>query len=198
MAEAPDDDLFRRMRLGDEAAFAELYRRWQGPLYRFALRMGSQPPLAEDVVHEVFMILIREGGGYDPERGPLAAYLYGAARHQVQRRLARLRSCVALPEDDESPVLAASDVDPLADLTRRERIARVRAAVRSLPPVYREAVVLCDLQALCYEDAARVLECSVGTIRSRLHRARRLLVSKLQAERMTVALDDAGAERGRQ
>ena len=79
----PDDDLYRRLRSGDEPAFTELYGRWQGPLYRFALRMSGQPTLAEDVVHEVFMTLIRGQAGYDPQRGPLGAYLYGVARHQL-------------------------------------------------------------------------------------------------------------------
>jgi RNA polymerase sigma-70 factor (ECF subfamily) len=181
---SPDDDLHRRMRSGDEAAFAELYGRWQGLLYRYALRMSGEPALAEEVVHEVFMALIRQTQGYDPERGALGAYLYGAARRIVLRRLEHERPYVALADDDggtDEPV--APGPDALAELTRSERVARVRGAVLSLPPVYREAVVLCDLQALSYEDAASILGCSLGTVRSRLHRARRLLVSKLEAER---------------
>ena len=176
------------MRAGDEAAFAELYGRWQGPLYRYALRMSGEPALAEDVVHEVFMALIRQTQGYDPERGPLGAYLYGVARRIVLRRLEHERPYVALADEDggaDEPV--APGPDALAELTRSERVARVRSAVLSLPPVYREAVVLCDLQALSYDDAASILGCSLGTVRSRLHRARRLLVSKLEAERVLPA-----------
>jgi RNA polymerase sigma-70 factor (ECF subfamily) len=184
----PDDDLYRRLRSGDELAFTELYGRWQGPLYRFALRMSGQPTLAEDVVHEVFMTLIRGQAGYEPARGPLGAYLYGVARHQLHRKLARERTYVPLP-DDEAGELAELDgrPDPLAELTQRERVDRVRSAVRTLPLPYRETLVLCDLQALSYDEAARALECSPGTIRSRLHRARRLLLSKLQAERAAPA-----------
>ena len=179
-----DDDLYRRLRAGEEPAFAELYRRWQGRLYGFALRMSGQPELAEDVVHEVFMTLIRGTSGYDPARGSLGPYLYGVARHQVQRRLSHERPYVALAEDDaETAREADPGDDPLAELTQRERIDRLRAAVRSLPVPYREALVLCDLQGLRYEEAASTLQCSVGTIRSRLHRARRLLASKLRAER---------------
>lgn len=194
--ESPDDDLHRRLRAGDEDAFAQLYRRWQGPLYRFALRMSGQPMLAEDVVHEVFMALIRSGDGYDPARGPLVAYIYGVARHKVLRRLEHERPYVALAEGDDATALEEAETgpDPLAELTRRERIARVQMAVRSLPPLYREVVVLCDLQALGYEDAARILECSVGTVRSRLHRGRNLLVSKLEAEQ-GVPIRAAGGKR---
>lgn len=172
------------MRRGDEAAFAELYRRWQGPLYRYALRMSGQMTLAEDVVHEVFMTLMRGAWGFEPERGSLAAYLYGIARHQTQRRLARERPYVELIEEEEKHPDANGAGDPLAELARHERIDRVRAAVLSLPPLYREAVVLCDLQALSYEDAAQALDCAVGTVRSRLHRARRLLAAKLHADRL--------------
>jgi RNA polymerase sigma-70 factor (ECF subfamily) len=107
------------------------------------------------------------------------------ARHQLQRRLARERAYVPLPyhEADEPAESGDPDADPLAGLTQRERVERVRVAVRSLPLPYREALVLCDLQGLSYEEAAQALECSTGTIRSRLHRARGLLVAKLEAER---------------
>jgi RNA polymerase sigma-70 factor (ECF subfamily) len=191
----PDEDLYRRTRSGDEAAFAALYGRWQAPLYRFALRMSGQPALAEDVVHEVFMTLIRGSAGYDPARGPLGPYLHGVARHQIQRRLARERPYVALPDaEGAAPLPADPGFDPLAELTRRERVERVRTAVRSLPLPYREVLVLCDLEAWSYDDAARALECSPGTIRSRLHRARRLLLGKLQALG-TAASEAAGARR---
>lgn len=193
--ENPDGDLYRRMRAGDEAAFAELYRRSQGPLYRYALRMSGDPALAEDVVHEVFMALIRQTQGFDPGRGPLGAYLYGVARRMVLRRLEHERPYVELAEGDDAEAgdLAEPGPDPLAELTRSERVARVQDAVRSLPPVYREVVVLCDLQALPYEDAARILGCSLGTVRSRLHRARKLLVSKLEAERLVPARAAGGS-----
>jgi RNA polymerase sigma-70 factor (ECF subfamily) len=69
---------------------------------------------------------------------------------------------------------------PPADLVRSENIERVRQAVLSLPADYREAVVLCELQEFSYEEAAHVLGCPVGTIRSRLHRARTMLADKLR------------------
>jgi RNA polymerase sigma-70 factor, ECF subfamily len=76
--------------------------------------------------------------------------------------------------------LIAED-DPLADLTRSEMIESVRQAVMALPAHYREVVVLCDLHEMSYAEAAQVLSCAVGTIRSRLHRARYLLIEKLRA-----------------
>jgi RNA polymerase sigma-70 factor (ECF subfamily) len=179
----PDDgDILRRMRAGDEAAFTALYHRWQGPIYRFALRMSGRASVAEDVTQETFMALLRGGEGFDASRGSLGGYLFGIARHRVLHRLEREHSYVSIDGDDggfADPV--SSDDDPHAALARRERIERVRDAVSSLPSHYREAVVLCDLHHLSYEEAATALACAVGTVRSRLHRGRELLLGKLRS-----------------
>jgi RNA polymerase sigma-70 factor, ECF subfamily len=181
-----DDELLRLSLAGDEDAFVTLYRRRQGGIYRFALQMSGSEAIAEDVTQEVFMVLMGEAKNYDPARGSLAAYLYGIARNHVLRFLSRDRSFVPLGGgyDEEGEAaheqLVAQD-DPLGDLTRTEMIESVRQAVTALPPHYREVVVLCDLHEMSYAEAAQVLDCAVGTIRSRLHRARSLLIEKLRA-----------------
>lgn len=179
-----DDELLILMRNGDEAAFVTLYRRRQAAIYRFALHMSGSGAVAEDITQEVFMALIRDGCGFDPERGTLSGYLYGIARKLVLRHLERGRSDVALDGEGENaawPELAVTD-DPLVDLTHREGIASLRRAVSALPRRYREVVVLCDLEEVDYADAASILNCPIGTVRSRLHRARALLLEKLQQE----------------
>jgi RNA polymerase sigma-70 factor (ECF subfamily) len=174
------------MMAGDEDAFTALYRRRQAGVYRFALQMSGSEAIAEDVTQEVFLTLMREARGYEPARGSLAAYLYGIARHQVLGCLRRQRPETSLAASAEP--LEASD-DPLGDLTRRQSIDAVRRAVLALPAHYREAVVLCDLHEMNYADAAAALGCAVGTVRSRLHRARELLAARLGA------LHPAGAAR---
>lgn len=171
-----DEDLFRQLVLGDEEAFTVLYRRWQGPIFRFGLRMSGSPAVAEDVTQEVFMALVTGGGRYDPERGSLPSYLFGVARNQVRRRFEKERPYVAMPEGDKEPVVTE---DLVEDLARSERVGRVREAVLALPPHYREVVVLFDLQLLSYQETADALGCAVGTVRSRLHRARALLLARL-------------------
>jgi RNA polymerase sigma-70 factor (ECF subfamily) len=178
-ANPSDGDTLRRMRAGDEAAFTALYHRWQGPIYRFALRMSGRTSVAEDVTQETFMALLRGGEGFDASRGSLAGYLFGIARHRVLHRLERERSYVSIDGEPADPV--SSDDDPHVALARRERIERVRDAVLSLPIHYREAVVLCDLHHWSYEEAAAALGCAVGTVRSRLHRGRDLLLGKLRS-----------------
>ena len=180
-----DDELLLRMRCGDEQAFVALYRRRQAAIYRFSLHMSGSVAAAEDVTQEVFLALIREDCGYDPERGSLSGYLFGIARKQVLRLLERGRTYVEVDGGDQEsalPELAVSG-DQLADLTRREGIEALRRAVHSLPQRYREVVALCDLEEVDYADAAFVLGCPVGTVRSRLHRARALLLEKMLLER---------------
>jgi RNA polymerase sigma-70 factor (ECF subfamily) len=180
-----DDELLLRMQSGDEEAFLALYRRRQAGLFRFALHMSGSLPVAEDVTQEVFLALLREGCGYDPDRGTLSGYLYGIARKLVLRQLERGRPEVALDTDSDDflqPELAVLD-DPLLDLTRQEGIDALRRAVQALPRRYREVVVLCDLEEVDYADAAVALGCPIGTVRSRLHRARGLLLEKLHQER---------------
>src|SRR4029077_20707844 len=127
-----DDELLLRMQSGDEEAFLSLYRRRQAGLFRFALHMSGSMPVAEDVTQEVFLALLREGCGYDPERGTLSGYLFGIARKLVLRHLERGRSDVVLDtETDDSALteLAVID-DPMVDLTRREGIESLRRAVQ--------------------------------------------------------------------
>jgi RNA polymerase sigma-70 factor (ECF subfamily) len=182
-----DDELLRLLQAGDETAFVTLYRRRQGGIYRFALQMSGSEAIAEDVTQEVFMVLMSDIRNYDSAKGSLSGYLYGIARNQVLRSLSRDRSFVSIgdsyEEDEAAHEQLLSQDDPLGDLTRTEVIESVRQAVVALPAHYREVVVLCDLHEMSYAEAAQVLNCAVGTIRSRLHRARALLIEKLRTNR---------------
>ena len=178
-----DSELLRSMLAGDEEALSVLYRRRQGGVYRFALQMSGSKTLAEDVTQEVFLFLMRDGHVFDPEKGSVSAFLLGVARNYVLRRMRVEQQLAPLGDDfeDDVPVLhASSDICPLDDLTRAETIESVRRAVLSLPSKYREVVVLCELQDISYGETAEILGCAIGTVRSRLHRARALLLAKLR------------------
>jgi len=190
----PDDELWLRLRTGDEQAFLTLYRRRQGALHRFALHMSGSAGVAEDITQEVFLALLREECAYDPERGTLSGYLFGIARKLVLRHLERTRSDVTLENGEHSGGAGkapTSAVDLLADLTQREKIQALRRAVAALPSRYREVVVLCDLEEVDYAVAAAAIGCPIGTVRSRLHRARALLLEKLNHERQPRAAVNA-------
>lgn len=177
---SPEVELLQRMQKGDEDAFAVLYRRWQGGIYRFVLQMSGSESIAEDVTQEVFLTLMREPARFDPNRGALSSYLYGISRNLILQAFHKGRLLVPLEGEGDSLEILFDPSDPLGDLTRQEGIAAVRQAVLALPPHYREAVVLCDLEELSYEEAAEVSECAVGTIRSRLNRAHALLLERLK------------------
>ena len=170
-----DRELVRKMLGGGEAAFAELYARHQGPVFRFGLHMTGSVSIAEDVTQEVFLALMQHGQRFNPSRGTVRSFLFGIARNHLLRRLEKERGLQ--PESAEFDV--ACDSDTLEDLTRGETIEGVRRAVLSLPQTYREPVVLCDLEDASYEEAAAILECPVGTVRSRISRGRQMLARKL-------------------
>jgi RNA polymerase sigma-70 factor (ECF subfamily) len=179
-----DEELLKRSAKGDEEAFAALYRRHADVLYRFAFRMTGSSWGAEEIVQDVFMTLVREPGKYDIERGTLPAFLFGVARNKIMKyneRLPRETSLVERQEDGSVGGLTLRDsFTPAMWAEQRERLEKVRAAVMELPIEFRETVVLCELEEMTYDQAARMLDCPIGTIRSRLHRGRALLLAKLE------------------
>ena len=181
LTELTDEQLLAQALDGDEDAFTALYRRRQGPIYRFALHMSGSPTVAEEVTQEVFIFLLQRGRDFDPERGAVGAYLYGVARNYVRRAMEKSYSeaMSTTTADDDDPLLV-TDFDPVREIAQSQTSQAVWKAVRSLPVHYREVVVLCDLQEQTYADAAQALGCALGTVRSRLHRAHEMLVKKLQ------------------
>ena len=186
MLESPsrsDGDLLRLLSGGDEAAFIEFYRRHQGVVYRFALQMSGKTEIAEEVTQDVFVVVMKSAQRYDSERGSVAAFLYGIARNFVLRALERERPYITVLDDPAGDFAGriAGEQDIFSDLAQNERLDTLRRAVLALPPAYREVVVLCDLHERDYAEAASALGCAIGTVRSRLHRARALLAEKMKA-----------------
>jgi RNA polymerase sigma-70 factor (ECF subfamily) len=150
--------------------------------------MSGSEAVAEDVVQETFLVLMRDGRNFDAGRGSVSAYLYGIARNHVLRAFDRERALVRFDDEGEDFTEAphanlVTRPDPLGDLTRAESVERLRQAVLALPGHYREVVVLCELHEMSYVEAAEALGCAVGTVRSRLHRARAMLAEKLRGRR---------------
>jgi RNA polymerase sigma-70 factor, ECF subfamily len=178
------DLLLRRAAKGDEEAFTLLYRRHQAALYRFALRMTGNAWAAEEIVQDVFMTLMRDPKKYDASRGTLGGFLYGVARNRVMKHLERLPREVSLEKKNDDGtghgIVLQDASTPATQAEKRERAEQVRSAVLDLPAEFREAVVLCELEEMSYEQAAQIAGCPIGTIRSRLHRGRALLMARLE------------------
>jgi RNA polymerase sigma-70 factor (ECF subfamily) len=176
----PDRNLLVRFREGDRDAFTTLYRAHFPAVFRFAFYMTGDRIQAGEITQDVFVWLIHHPGDFDEERGDLPAFLGGVARKFMHRRQQSDRRW--LPLDEAS--IAGRDSSGGAEFARglelQQDVAELRRAIATLPVRYREAVVLCDLQEKSYEQAAEELGCALGTVRSRLHRARELLVRKFQ------------------
>ncbi len=146
--------------------------------------MTGQDWAAEEIVQDVFMTLVRDPKKYDAARGPLGAFLYGVARNRVMKHLERQPREFSLEvknsEGEQQSMDVADERTPAHWAEIRERRERVRSAVQSLPLEFRETVVLCELEEMSYEEAAQALDCPIGTVRSRLHRGRALLLAKLE------------------
>lgn len=194
-----DSELLRLMLSGDEDALTLLYRRRHGGIYRFALQMSGSQQVAEDVTHDVFLFLMKDGHVFDATRGSVSSFLFGVARNYVLRRFRSEQSTVPFGDDEDSQGFdqMCDEPGPLDNLTRSESIENVRRAVLSLPERYREVVVLCELQELSYGETAEILGCAIGTVRSRLHRARALLLAKLRPAQESLETSSAAVESAR-
>lgn len=175
-------DLVARMKGGDEEAFLALYRCHKDKVHRFALLYCGSSATAADVTQDTFLHLITQPQQHDPGRGSVGAWLCGVARN-LARKQAGGREVATDPadlHDDIHPVEAHIDRDsPLDRVLRGEAAEQVRRAVAAIAPHYREVLILCELSELSYAEAAQVCGIDIGTVRSRLSRARAQLAQRL-------------------
>jgi RNA polymerase sigma-70 factor (ECF subfamily) len=165
------------------AEFEAVFREHKDAIYRFAWRMCSSREAAEDIAQDVFVALLLRPDVFDRSRGPLRPFLLGVARNLA---LKRWRGESRWDELEEERFIAHP-----VDITAGETAVIVGNAVRSLPPLQREVLILSEYEELSLEEIARVVQSEVGTVKSRLHRARenlRRMLAPLKprnTERMT-------------
>ena len=147
-----------------DAEFQAAFDQHKDALYRFAWRMSGSPAAAEDITQDVFVALMRHPGRFDPDRGSLRAFLLGIARNLTLKHWRAEHRFEPLDED-------AFVAEPI-DLERGAVGEIVGRAVRALGPLQREVVVLVEYEGLTLAEVARAVDADVGTIKSRLHRAR--------------------------
>lgn len=178
-AQFEDQTLLAAFAAGDHEAFTTLYKRHSRAVFHFAFYMAGDAAQADELTQQVFVWLIHNPAAFDPARGALPAFLGGVTRKFLRRRQ-RSESRWSPLEDailTLQSITSAHTPSLLAEAAIG--LAQLREAIALLPIRYREVVVLCDLQEKQYAEAARILDCSIGTVRSRLHRGRNLLARKL-------------------
>jgi RNA polymerase sigma-70 factor (ECF subfamily) len=182
VAELPDDELLLLIAAGYREGLAILYRRYRDMVFRFALQMIGNESAAEDIMQDTFLAVARGASQYRGDAAKFSTYLYGVVRNLTRRRLRREFRFASLHwwmRENPETHPASPGGAPMEQVQQQQIVARVRRAVLSLPPRYREVVILCDLHGRNYADAAAIVGCPVGTVRSRLSRARGLLAAKL-------------------
>ena len=187
-----DERLLHRASRGDETAFLVLYERHRSRIFRFAYRMLGSIELAEDITQDCFLSLIKRPERFDPARACLGTYLYAAARNLALKQFRHQSSWVTVegaPQDLRLGPVGA----PLQKLLDEELSTQVRRAIATLPPLQREALILFEYEELPLSEIASIVGADVGTVKSRLHRARermrRLLAPYFKSDSRLVAVE---------
>jgi len=167
----PELSLVLRAGRGDRVAFAELVRRHQGKVRALLLRLCGDRSLADDLAQEVFLRAYRGLLGFEG-RSSFGTWVYRISYNVYLNHRTRTRSYAALPEDYDVRAAAPDDAlsAPRADLRRD-----LQAAIAELPERYRAVIVLYYLQEVSYPEIAEILELPLGTVKTHLHRAKRML-----------------------
>lgn len=189
-----DVQLVNRLKRREKGAFLELYDHFSHAVYRFLLHMTGSVAVAEELTQEVFVCILDALANlkferFDPEQGSLEGYLLGIARNlarkEIKRNLRTVPLDPLLENSAESSLFYDSETEPrvLETILLRMEQSRLQSAILQLPPHYRETIVLCALNEKSYQEAAKILGCSEGTISSRMTRAKALLASILKSSK---------------
>lgn len=189
MKNGDDTQYMAQLAAGDATALQPLYEKHGRALLRFSAAMCRSRQVAEDLVHDTFVALLREPCAFDPALGSVYGYLCGVLRHRVSRHYRQERRWVALDNEDESAEPPSPAQNPADEIARSEETAAFRRAMLELPLPHREIIALCDLEELPYATVAHILQVPIGTVRSRLHRARALLSIRLVS--LEAVVDDS-------
>jgi RNA polymerase sigma-70 factor, ECF subfamily len=176
-----DAALVRRIAAGERAALADVYSLHAPRVYRYALAMGGSTALAADVTQDTFIAFARKPQGFDAAKGALQGYLLGAARHHMLAALRQTHDPLPNPLDSADNEAPDTALQPDALLVAKQDHAALMAAIAQLPVVFREALVLVELQELSYAQAATLAGIELNTLRTRLHRAKKRLAELLRA-----------------
>lgn len=172
-AELIEQVLLLRCQIGDKDAFAELIERYERPLRYFINRLLDDSELTEDIFQDTWLTVIRRIHGLR-EIDAFPAWLYRIARNKVYQQLRKKRNASRL---DENIAVEDNDED---DVFSGEDAAKVHKCLKELPLEYREVLMLRFLEQMSYQQISQVLNCKLGTVRSRIYYAKIALKKELE------------------
>lgn len=188
-AGSDDDLLIERFKDGDRAAFDEIYKRYKARILNYLYKLLGNKEAAEELAQETFIHLYIDVTAYQP-RGVFRAWLYTVASNLAKNELKKRKriKCESLsgPQSGETGLpledtLSDEHLSPEKIAENKELKEQIGRILRSIPPVYREAIVLCVVEGLSYEEAAAILHTNAKTLSSRLARGRELFISRIRA-----------------
>lgn len=165
--------LILRCQIGDKDAFAELIERYQAPLRYFISRLSANPETAEDIFQDIWLTVIRRIHSLK-KIDAFSTWLYRIARNKVyqrfrrKRKLSELNENIAVPNDTENDVFSTEDA------------AKIHRCLKELLPEYREVLMLRFLEQMSYEQISQVINCKLGTVKSRIHYAKLALKKEME------------------
>lgn len=175
LSDLSDEALMLRVKDGNHDAFSELLRRYERQLTVFFLRQLGDEDGARDLLMDTFLRIYKAAYRYEP-RAKFSTYIYQVARNliinEAQKRAFRKTDSLDQINEETNIQLVGQDPDPEQVLSRREQQIMVQQALEELPEDQRTILILVEYQDLSYERVAQIMNCSVGTVKSRMHRAR--------------------------
>jgi RNA polymerase sigma-70 factor (ECF subfamily) len=165
--------LILRCQIGDKDALAELIERYQAPLRYFISRLSANPETAEDIFQDTWLTVIRRIHSLKKTEA-FSTWLYRIARNKVYQRFRRKRKLFELNENIADPDYTENDVFSIEDA------AKIHRCLKELLPEYREVLMLRFLEQMSYEQISQVINCRLGTVKSRIHYAKLALKKEME------------------
>ena len=182
LAQKTDQEIVALARAGEEAAYRELIRRYERPLFSLLFRMVRDRELAEDLAQETFVKALNAIESYRPEF-KFSSWIFkiadNAAIDHLRRRELDTLSLEGSPQAETPEAIEATALQiggrqesPLAEVEARELGGQIEAAIAQLRPEYRSCILLRHVEGWAYEEIAEILNLPLGTVKTYIHRAR--------------------------
>lgn len=185
-----DAEFIEKLKVRDNAAYEQLIERYSGEIFALLYRFTENAEDAADLTQETFLRVVRSIHKFRGD-SELKTWLYRIAINESRNRYrwwkrrrrdstTSIDATIGNSDMTISDTIADQSISPEDEVLRRERESALEIALLEVPMIYREAVILCDIEGLTYDETANVLDISLGTVKSRISRGREVLRNRLK------------------